>query len=86
MCDRGGNAPHPQKPGPVLRLTRKSVSCLMATLASHRPPSAHPGKWILWLGGGGHRSRAAPDTQWPKLHGLDVLELARGRRGAERAS
>lgn len=76
MCDRGGNAP-PQKPGPVLRLTRKSVSCLMATLASHRPPSAHPGKWIPLLGGGGHRAGAAPDTQWPKLHGLDVLELAR---------
>lgn len=79
MCDRGSNALL-QKPGPVLWLTRKSESCLTATLASHRPRSARPGKWIPLLGGGGHRVGAAPNW-WPKLYRLDVLELARAAQG-----
>lgn len=80
MCDRGGNAPL-QKPGPVLWLTRKSESCLTATLASHRPRRARPGKWIPLLGGAGHRVGAAPNTWWPKLYRLDVLELAHAAEG-----
>lgn len=76
MCDNGGNAPSAEA-WPCAPADTKSVSCPdgNAGFTARRVPTQV--EWIPLLGGGGHRAGAAPDTQWPKLHGLDVLELAR---------
>ena len=77
MCGRGGSAP-PQKPGPVLRLTPKSVSWQHWLHTAHEVPVQVSGSLcgVVEVTAG-----ADPDTWWPKLYRLDVLELAHAAEG-----